>query len=119
LLKESDADRAAVREPIERINRQLKESEPDRAARFTQIKTLNKLLKESDADRAARLDQLRALGQLFKESEEPTMPLDQIKAAGRHFRIGTLRLLRDILPASVLGFLQALRHGFRRKTDKV
>ena len=69
LLEQSDAERVAQRELIQRLESRLQESEADRAARLEVIQKLDAKLGESEADRAARLEVIQKLDAKLRESE--------------------------------------------------
>jgi 2-polyprenyl-3-methyl-5-hydroxy-6-metoxy-1,4-benzoquinol methylase len=68
-LKDSDLDRTARLEIINRLNKQLEESEADRAARLEVINRLSKRLEEAEADRTARLEVINRQSKQLEESE--------------------------------------------------
>lgn len=69
LLFESEADRSARLDQINRLTATLKESEADRGARLVHMNQLTALLKESETDRTARLNQINRLTAMLRESE--------------------------------------------------
>ncbi len=60
-------DRDQLEADVHLLTAELKQSEADRAARLEVIEKLDKLLKESEADRAARLDVIERQDALLKE----------------------------------------------------
>jgi hypothetical protein len=79
LFRDSELDRTARQEVIDRLKQQLETSEMDRAARLQVINKLKSQLDVSEADRAARLeviDRLRQQLDADKNTREPTHDLD-------------------------------------------
>jgi FkbM family methyltransferase len=68
-LKESEADREARLDTINKLDAALKASEIDRQAHLGTINRLNEALKLSEADREARLDIINKLDAVLKVSE--------------------------------------------------